>query len=138
MGTENHLQICSIAIANVDDVEVREPFGGDEIYFRGVFKKYDTTNVDFSESRSQSGGYVTQEMKAVISSNSKEEQKEYKGWEDKKCLVLLNYSDGNVKMVGTEFSPVSIQVSQSGTVLATTLQIKRLSSCFAKFAKSFE
>jgi len=142
MGTEKHLQICSIAIANVDDIGVREAFGGEfwrnEITYKGIFKKYETTNVDFSESESQSGGYVTQELKAVISSNSQEEQQEYQGWKNKKCLILLNYSDGNTKMIGSKESPVNIQVSQSGTVLTTTLQIKRLSSFFAKFAKSFE
>lgn len=80
---------------------------------------------------------MKQELKAVVTDTGKANMGRIQELVRQEGLVLLDLSNGDYKVVGTDQFPVSFSTEYAGSPLKLTLSFKRDSAEFAKNLKSF-
>lgn len=130
-------QICGLMIASSNDITVNDVIGADTVSITGNgFINYPFQKIEFSETKSKSGDYVVQELKATLTDNSINANAYYDEMLCTNRIIVLKYSDGNSKVIGNNESPISFVIEKSGVPAVATLSFKRYSAEFAKFLES--
>jgi hypothetical protein len=83
------------------------------------------------------GKPVEQELKATVTDTSSTSERELRTLLGAEGILLLSFTNGETKVVGTDEFPVLISVERSGSPGMLTLSFKRLSPEPAKRLSSF-
>lgn len=130
-------QVCGMCFLPIADASVGNFPGADFIRVRGDWEVIGISSGEFKESCDTFGGVVKQELKAVVTDTGKANMGRIQELVRQEGLVLLDLSNGDCKVVGTDQFPVSFSTEYAGSPLKLTLSFKRDSAEFAKNLKSF-
>lgn len=136
-----HAEIIEVGFAPVEVVNIISQIGSDEIDIAvqgaQLFPMFEyPSSASFSEKKAASGDYVDQEMEVVFTDSAADFVGSMRQWIDKDCLVLVRYTNGQVKVAGTEDAPVRCEIEESGKPRTLKVAFKRKSPEFAKVLKS--
>ncbi len=110
--------------------------GDGEIKLVGEYTWIPISEAEFKETR-KNGNTVEQELEAVITDTGKEEIDEITQLFSDYGILILFYTNREMKIVGTQEFPVLVETSVSGRPQAITLSFKRESPEPAKIGTSF-
>lgn len=105
-------------------VEVQNVIGDNQVKVTGTRLNLHPSSVDFSEEESDSGDFFTVELKIKMTNTSVTSQNQYHSFSGRYWVVLLHYSNGVIKMVGTKRMPLNFLYTNSGTPAVVTLSYK--------------
>lgn len=91
-------QIISIAIAHSDNVSIQHNFATSLARCSGIFDIFNVVTAEFTEETDEDG-MINQNLNVTITSIYEEQLKIYI---NQRAILLLNYSDGNSKLIGTK------------------------------------
>jgi hypothetical protein len=112
-------------------------YPGNEIYIAGDWLPIRFSSANFQETDETNGEPVAQELSIKISGSEKEAESIIRDLCGQEILLRLQYSNGDVKVVGTDDNPVYLSHSAGGSPVASTISFKRNSAERAKHLKSF-
>ena len=138
-GNNQRAVICGIAVVPLTVITMGAPMGLGvaQVRLNGVeliFKR--PQSASFTEKKSASGDYVVQELEATFTDTTYQEVGVWRGQMDEDSIVLVKYSNGETRVVGTDRSPVRCEMDESGTPRTVKLSFKRKSPEFSKIAES--
>ena len=130
--------ICGVAVLPLLGISMSAPIGRHTVTITGSggVEYYRVQSASFSEKKAESGDYVEQEMECIFTDTSQESVEEKMSFTTQEILVLLKYSNGQVKVIGTDLAPVRANIEISGTPLTVRIAFKRKSPEFSKFLQS--
>ena len=136
-----HAQIIEVGFAPINSVTIVSQIGSNEIDIvvsgQEMVPMFEyPSSAQFSEKKSQSGDYVDQEMDVVFTNSAADFVASQRQWIDKDCLVLLRYTNGEVRVAGTSEAPVRCEIEESGKPRTLKVAFKRKSPEFTKVLKS--
>lgn len=133
--TENknkRARICKIGYACISDLVIIN-YPGSQIQITGDFKNIAFSVASFSEIMEANGEQYLQELIIEMKGNDPAVQKEISEITGKYCLVKLEYTNQEVKVIGSEESPVLLIHEQSGNPVINKLSVSRNSPEKAKY-----
>lgn len=130
--------ICGIAILPVADIGMVMMLGKPTVSITGTggVEYMRVQGASFSEKRGESGDYVEQEFECVFTDTSPTGVYARREYVDQDVIVLVRYSHGEVRVIGTAFAPVRLNEEESGSPMTVKVSFKRKSPEFAKFLQS--
>lgn len=136
-----HAEIIEVGFAPVEVVNIVSQIGSDEIDIAvqgsQLFPMFEyPSSATFSEKKAASGDYVNQELDVVFTNSAADFVSSMRQWIDKDCLVLLRYTNGEVRVAGTSEAPVRCEIEESGKPRTLKVAFKRKSPEFTKVLKS--
>lgn len=95
------------------------------------------SNGEWKEKMEVAGKPVEQELNATVTDTSRSSEKELRALFGAEGILLLTFTNGETRVVGTDEFPVLVSVERSGNPGTLTLSFKRLSPEPAKTLSSF-
>lgn len=128
--------ICRMSFLPIGQATVENFPGTDTIRVRGTFTNIPVSSGEFIETE-EPGNPVEQELEATVTDTSADHLTNLRHLFAQYGLVLLDLTNGESRVVGTEEFPVLVSTELSGTPAALTLSFKRSSPEPAKKYSSF-
>lgn len=125
-------RICKISYAYASDLLINN-YPGDAIQVIGDLERIYFSSVSFSEVQEANGEQYQQELIIEIKGNNQEAQKTISDLTGKYTIVKLEYSNQEIKIVGTPESPLMFIHEQSGMPSVNRLSVNRYSAEKAKY-----
>ena len=98
-----------------------------------VWIPFKFSSVEFTESEPVGGDFVEQDISIIMYGSDSTIDQEIQSMVGNEILLRLTYSNGDVKIVGTEENPVLLGCTSSGTPVKQTFSTKRKSAEKAKY-----
>lgn len=133
---DKRASVCSLAFLPLSQATVRNFPGSPDIEVRGAFTPVPVSSAEYSET-GEAGSPVEQELEAVVTGTSSAELSGLRTLFAEAGLVLLGFTNGDRRVVGTGEFPVQVNTELSGTPASLTLTFKRDSPEPAKVYSSF-
>lgn len=130
-------QICEMHFLPISNAQVENIPGSNSIKVHGEWIDFHITSGEFKEKQDIPGGIVDQELKVVITDTNEKNAASICDMIIHEGLVLIEMTNGNRKVIGTDQFPVTLSPEYSGSPIKLTLLIKRDSPESAKILKSF-
>lgn len=134
---DKRAQVCGIAFIPLLNAEVKNVPGSNLIYVRGAWVSIGASSCEWQESQAQAGSPVEQELKATVTNTSSSQEKLLRELLSYDVLTLLEFTNGEEKVVGTDEFPVRLSIERNGNPGKITLSFKRSSPEPAKILASF-
>lgn len=128
--------ICRLDFLPISQATVQNQPGNPTIQVRGSFNPVPIASGEFRETEEQ-GAPVEQELSAVVTDTGSDRLAEIRQLFAQDGLVLLTFTNGEQKLVGTDEFPVHVNAELNGSPQALTLSFTRLSAEPAKKYSSF-
>jgi len=125
-------RICKISYAFASDL-IMNNYPGDSIQLIGNFSDIRFSSANFSEILEANGEQYNQELLIEIKGNDPDTQKTISDLTGKYIILKLEYTNKEMKIVGTDESPLMLMHEQSGTPLVNKLSLSRNSAEKAKY-----
>lgn len=125
-------RICKISYAFASDLIINN-YPGDSIQVIGNFSDVRFSSANFSEILEANGEQYNQELLLEIKGNDSDTQKTISDLTGKYIILKLEYTNQEVKIVGTNESPLMLLHQQSGTPVVNNLSFSRNSAEKAKY-----
>lgn len=140
MSTQSNKRavICGIAILPVSAITMSESIAQPTVVITSTSSAeyLRVQSASFSERKSESGDYVEQNLECVFTDTSQTNVAGKRDWVDEDAIVLLKYSNNEVRVVGTKLVPVRCEFEESGNPRSIRLSFKRKSPEFSKILQS--
>ena len=128
--------ICRLDFLPVSQATVIDQPGSRLIKVRGDFNPIPIASGEFRETEEQ-GELVEQELTAVVTDTGSGRLAEMRNLFAQDGLVLLTFTNGEQRVVGTDEFPVHVNAELSGSPQSLTLSFRRNSAEPAKKYSSF-
>ena len=128
--------ICRLDFLPVSQATVIDQPGSRLIKVQGDFNPIPIASGEFRETEEQ-GELVEQELTAVVTDTGADRLAAIRDLFAQDGLVLLAFTNGEQRVVGTDEFPVHVNAELSGSPLALTLSFRRHSAEPAKKYSSF-
>ena len=143
MKAQNNLRavICGIAIVPTDSMTMGPHIGIDTtvITANGITIEFNRVqSASFSEKRSESGDFINQEFDSVFTDTSGTATLDHRQLADTDAIILIKYSNGDVRVIGTDLAPVRCEVEEAGSPRTFRVSFRRKSPEFSKFVQSLQ
>lgn len=141
MNNQNNKRavVCGVAFVPTSQISMGVSMGLPEVKvtFNGGNPDYQRPqSVSFSEKKSESGDYVDQEFECVFADTEQAKVADLRKKTDEDGIVLLKYSNGEVRVIGNYLAPVRCEFEESGTPRTAKIAFKRKSPEFSKILQS--
>ena len=141
MNIQNNLRtvICGIAIIPTDRMTMGPHIGIDTVTItaNGITIEFNRVqSASFSEKKSESGDFVSQEFESVYTDTSATATLNHRNLADTDAIILIKYSNGDVRVIGTDLAPVRCEVEDAGSPCTFRVSFRRKSPEFSKFVQS--
>lgn len=141
MNSHNNLRavICGIAIVPTDHITMSPHIGIDTVTItaNGINIEFNRVqSASFSEKRSESGDFINQELDSVFTDTSETATLDHRQLADTDAIILIKYSNGDVRAIGTDLAPVRCEVEEAGSPRTFRVSFRRKSPEFSKFVQS--
>ena len=133
---DNRAAVCGVEFLPVSRATVGNMPGNPAIRVGGTFVRLPIASAEFRESETN-GTPVEQELEAVITSTGADNLSGYRDLLADYGLLRLTFTNGDVRVVGTDEFPVLVSTELSGTHRSLTLSFKRDSPEPSKIYSSF-
>lgn len=130
-------QVYRIYWLPVSQAEIENYPGDRYIYVSGDWFPIPFTPVEFKEEQAGGGKLVTQEMSCTITGLNEEFEERILKMISEYGLLRLDFTNEEVRVVGTEQVPVKLSLERGRFPTTYTLSFKRSSPEFSKILKSF-
>lgn len=134
---DKRAQVCGIAFIPLLNAEVKTLPGNYLIHVRGAWISISASSCEWQENQSQVGSPVEQELKATVTDTSSSQEKLLRELASLDVLTLLEFTNGEEKVVGTDEFPVRLSIERNGNPGKIILSFKRSSPEPAKILASF-
>ena len=143
MKAQNNLRavICGIAIVPTDRMTMSPNIGIDTVTItaNGITIEFNRVQSDsFSEKKSESGDFINQEFDSVFTDTSETVTLDHRQLADTDAIILIKYSNGDVRVIGTDLAPVRCEVEEAGSPRTFRVSFRRKSPEFSKFVQSLQ
>lgn len=128
--------ICRLDFLPIGQATVSNQPGSGSIKVRGSFNPIPIASGEFRETEEQ-GQPVEQELTAVVTDTGSGHLADIRQLFAQDGLVLLTFTNGEQRVVGTDEFPVHVNTELSGTPQTLTLSFRRNSAEPAKIYSSF-
>lgn len=91
------------------------------------------SSVEFMESNPINGDFVEQELNISLSGTDRDIEQETESVCGNELIIRLTYTNGEVRIIGTEENPVLLGCTSAGSPVRQTLSCKRKSAEKAKY-----
>lgn len=125
--------ICEIELISLAEATVSCIPGDPKITVSGTWDKLDYSTVEFSEQLSSDGTGYDSNLTISFSDSSPSKSSEVLSWCGIYVLAKLRYTDGSVRVVGTDQFPVVFSFSGEGAPHALRLTYKGTQPESARF-----
>ena len=95
-------------------------------------------SASFSEKKSESGDFVSQEFESVYTDTSATATLNHRNLADTDVIILIKYSNGDIRAIGTDLAPVRCEVEDAGSPRTFRVSFRRKSPEFSKFVQSLQ
>ena len=129
-------QICKMSFISIDAAEIINYPGDIFIKVKGEWSVIPISSGQFKEEYSPEA-ITEQELKVVVTDTGIDVSKKLRKMFSSYGLILLEFTNGDSKVVGTEDFPVVVILQESGSPAVFNLSFKRRSHEPAKYLKSF-
>ena len=143
MNNQNNLRavICGIAIVPTDSMTMSPHIGIDTVTItaNGITIGFNRVqSASFSEKKSESGDFINQEFDSVFTDTSETVTLDRRQLADTDAIILIKYSNGDVRAIGTDLAPVRCEVEEAGSPRTFRVSFRRKSPEFSKFVQSLQ
>ena len=128
--------VCSLAFLPISQATVRNYPGSPGIEVQGTFTPVPISSGEYRET-GEAGYPVEQELESVVTDTSSARLNEIRTLFAEAGLVLLDFTNGERRVVGSDEFPVQVNTELSGTPATLSLTFKRDSPEPAKVYSSF-
>ena len=135
VNRSNRATVYSISYAAISESTINNVIGGCDIQFSGVWEKLPCAEVEFSEKLASDGCNV--DLKVKIADTGNDMGKQLRALTSIYTVVLLRFSDGIDRVLGTAECPVRFSLDIKGSPSHYLLRYKGLQPEFPKSVKSF-
>ena len=127
--------ICGWSVLPLGSADVNNIIGSPTISVTNIRKSYDfsVTNAELVEKQKERGGFVEVSLSAKVTESSLEMENKLIVAENLTCMIILHYTDGSQKLVGSPASPVFMLRKKSGKYAATEVTVTSVQPEFAKY-----
>lgn len=125
--------ICGVELISLAEATVSCIPGDPKITVSGTWDKLDYSTVEFSEQLSSDGTGYDSNLTISFSDSSPSKSSEVLSWCSIYVLAKLRYTDGSVRVVGTDQFPVVFSFSGEGAPHALRLTYKGTQPESARF-----
>lgn len=137
MSVENkRVQICGMQFLPISNARIINLPGALEMKVSGEFVRIPIASGEFKE-KSESGAPVEQELKATVTDTGEDNVCKLRAIFAEEGIVLLDLTNGEKRVIGTEQFPVLLTMETSGSPAKISLSFKRDSPEPAKIFTSF-
>ena len=141
MNNQNNLRavICGIAVVPTDSITMGPHIGIDTVTINanGITIEFNRVqSSSFSEKRSESGDFINQEFDSVFTDTSETATLDHRQLADTDAIILIKYSNGDIRVIGTDLAPVRCEVEDAGSPRTFRVSFRRKSPEFSKFVQS--
>lgn len=133
---DKRVQVCRMNYLPIKSASVRNHPGAKTIAVSGDWSPIPIASGEFKEKVTESGT-IEQELKATVTNTGSNMSELLHDLLREEGLVILQFTNGVVRVVGTDEFPVLMNIEESGSVAAFNLSFKRNSPEPAKILKSF-
>lgn len=133
---DKRAQICAMDFIRLDAATVQNIPGSKTIHVSGPWVSLPISQGEYKE-KATSGDLVEQELKATLTDTGNEMAATLEGTQSVEGLILLTFTNGAHRVVGTDQFPVLLTLEESGSPAKFTLSFKRDSPEPAKILESF-
>lgn len=134
---DKRAQVCGIAFIPLPHADVRTVPGSDKIQVQGVWISISASSCEWKENQELTGNPIEQELKATVTDTSSSQESLIRQLLSYDVLTLLEFTNGEEKVVGTNEFPVRLTMERSGSPGKIILSFKRSSPEPAKILASF-
>lgn len=134
---DKRLQIYGMRYLPISNAQVENMPGSHYIRVHGDWIDLGISSGEFKEQQEEPGSIVVQELKAIITDTGQSNAISILDLISSEGLVLIEMTNGDKKVIGTDHFPVLISSEHSGSSLKQSLSFKRNSPEPAKILKSF-
>lgn len=132
---EKHSAICQLTFYDISDVTIQTAIGRPTatltVLADGI--ELPIVGAELTEVRSGVGGLVNIELSAKITDTSLSSEERLMECSFRYGVLVLHYTDGSKKLLGSDQSPVLISYEKSGIPAAFVLSVKGTQPEYAKF-----
>lgn len=132
---EKHSAICQLTFYDISDVTIQTAIGRSTaaltVLSDGV--ELPVVGTELKEVRSGVGGLVNIELSAKITDTSVSSENRLMECSFRYGVLVLHYTDGSKRLLGSELSPVFISYEKSGIPAAFVLSVKGSQPEYAKY-----
>lgn len=128
--------VCRLAFLPVALAKVTDKPGSMFIQVQGTFIPIPISSAEFRETEKQ-GTAVEQELKAAVTCTGSDCLASIRETFNQDGLILIGFTNGEQKIIGTDEFPVHVDTELSGTPKTLTLSFTRNSAEPAKVYSSF-
>lgn len=126
-------RIIGIEYALLSESSVRDFPGNFIQVMTSSWQDLKITSVEFTETEPSNGDFIEQELAIVINGEDSILDSLLQTMTGNEVLLRLTYSNGEIKIVGTEENPVVLARTKTGSPVQQILSSKRKSAERAKF-----
>lgn len=107
--------ICRLELISLAEAEVVNIPGNNIIKVDGIWDRLDFSTIDFSEKPSDDGSLYDVSLNIGITDNSVDAYNDAISWVGIYILAKLVYSDGTIRIVGSDSYPLVLSIGRSGS-----------------------
>ena len=133
---DKRASVCGLAFLPLSQATVRNFPGSPDIGVHGTFTPVPVSSAEYGET-GETGSPIEQELEAVVTETSSAKLNELRTLFAEAGLVLLDFTNGERRVVGSDEFPVQVNTELSGTPASLSLTFKRDSPEPAKVYSSF-
>ena len=132
---EKCASICSLTFYDISEVSIKTRIGWPKAILTKISNgiKLKAVGTVLSEARSVDGSSVNIDLSAKITDTSATSEDTLLQCSYRYGVLVLHYSDGSKKLLGSEQSPILLSYEKSGLPAAVVLSVKGEQPEFAKF-----
>jgi len=132
---EKHSAICHLTFYDISDVTIQtaigRPIASLTVLADGV--ELPVVGTELIEARTGLGGLVNIELSAKVTDTSASSEELLMECSYRYGVLVLHYTDGRKKLLGSEQSPIFLSYEKSGIPAAFVLSVKGSQPEYAKF-----
>lgn len=135
--SHKHSSICGISVLPLSGAVVSNSPGDDRISIRGNWQQVAASEIEFSEKESDSSPFFESQLKFRVTDTSPSSEAALRDLSNRYVLLRLHYTDGAVRVLGTDQFPVELTLSREGIPSYFSLSYKGSQPERVKFFQSF-
>lgn len=117
--------IYSVSLVQVEEIiKMMDIPGNNQVCIKAPQILLKPSSVEYSEEEEEAGSFFKVELKIKLTDTSFEAQEEYRKLSSQYLIILLYYSNGIVKVVGSKRVPVRLAFSLKGNPTVVELSFK--------------
>lgn len=135
---DKRVSVCGICFLQTNNTDIQNVPGDKTIRLSGDWIEINISSGEWKEELKKLGEPVEQELKAVVTDTSFNNELKLRDLFSKDGLVLLKLTNGDKKVVGSDEFPIYVSMERSGEPAKITLSFKRSSPEPAKILGPFK